>query len=225
MLIHNLRVERNWRILPARFCEGANEFCSRGRVRSAPCRNSALSLLKKRSIGLRSGEYGADMLSNWPGRVLVLGLAVGEAGELLHTLADLLPRYAARNRREAEDDIFIEESGPVSTWRSSISTHLQSDLQTGAYGRPAQERRAELVDVCQYRYKSDTYGKTQVYLRKEELDVLRKAAPRAGCGIAELVRDAIRKVVLKPQTAGPVSIWAGEPRRTSIEHDSVHDEP
>jgi len=42
---------------------------------------------------------------------------------------------------------------------------------------------------------------------------------------AELVRDAIRKVVLKPQAPGPVAIWDGKPRRSSIEHDSVHDEP
>ena len=67
--------------------------------------------------------------------------------------------------------------------------------------------------------------KTQVYLRKEELDALRQAAARSGRSVADLVRDAIRKVVLKPQAAGPVAIWDGEPRRTSIEHDSVHDEP
>ena len=67
--------------------------------------------------------------------------------------------------------------------------------------------------------------KTQVYLREEELDALREAAARSGCSIAELVRDAIRKVVLKPQAAGPVAIWNGEPRRTSVEHDTVHDEP
>jgi hypothetical protein len=67
--------------------------------------------------------------------------------------------------------------------------------------------------------------KTQVYLRKEELDALRKAAARSGRSVAELVRDAIRRVVLKPPTAGPVAIWDGEPRRTSIDHDSVHDEP
>ena len=40
----------------------------------------------------------------------------------------------------------------------------------------------------------------------------------------KLVRDAIRKVVLKPQVAGPVAIWDGEPKRASIDHDSVHDE-
>ncbi len=67
--------------------------------------------------------------------------------------------------------------------------------------------------------------KTQVYLRKEELDALRKAAARSGRSVAELVRDAIRKVVLKPHATGPVAIWDGEPKRASIEHDSVHDEP
>ena len=65
----------------------------------------------------------------------------------------------------------------------------------------------------------------QVYLPKDELDALRKAAARSGRSVAELVRDAIRKVVLKPRTVGPVAIWDGEPRRTSIDHDSVHDGP
>jgi plasmid stability protein len=67
--------------------------------------------------------------------------------------------------------------------------------------------------------------KTQVYLPKEELDALRKAAARSGRSVAALVRDAIRKVVLRPQSAGPVALWDGEPRRASVEHDSVHDEP
>ncbi len=67
--------------------------------------------------------------------------------------------------------------------------------------------------------------KTQVYLRKEELAALREAAARSGRSVAQLVREAIRKVVLKPHAAGPVAIWDGEPKRLSIEHDSVHDEP
>jgi hypothetical protein len=67
--------------------------------------------------------------------------------------------------------------------------------------------------------------KTQVYLRKEELEALREAAARSGRSVAELVREAIRTVVLKPHTAGPVGIWDGEPKRTSLDHDSVHDEP
>ena len=66
--------------------------------------------------------------------------------------------------------------------------------------------------------------KTQVYLRKEELEALRAAAARSGRSVADLIRDAIRKVVLKPPTEGPVAIWDGEPRRTSLEHDTVHDD-
>lgn len=67
--------------------------------------------------------------------------------------------------------------------------------------------------------------KIQIYLPKEELEALRKAAARSGRSVAELVREAIRKVVLRPPTAGPVAIWDGKPRRTAMEHDSVHDEP
>jgi Ribbon-helix-helix protein, copG family len=67
--------------------------------------------------------------------------------------------------------------------------------------------------------------KTQVYLRKEELDALRKAARRSGRSVADLIREAIRTVVLKPPRAGPVAIWDGEPKRGALEHDSVHDEP
>lgn len=66
--------------------------------------------------------------------------------------------------------------------------------------------------------------KTQVYLRAEEIAALRKAAARTGRSIAELIREAIRKTVLKPDLTGPVAIWDGEPRRTSREHDSIYDE-
>jgi plasmid stability protein len=65
--------------------------------------------------------------------------------------------------------------------------------------------------------------KTQVYLPKEELDALREAAARSGRSMAEIIREAIRQAVLKPQAAGPVAIWDGKPKRTSIDHDSVHD--
>lgn len=67
--------------------------------------------------------------------------------------------------------------------------------------------------------------KTQVYLPKEELDALRKAAARSGRSVADLVREAIRKVILKPPSNGPVSLWDGEPGHTSIEHDTIYDEP
>jgi ribbon-helix-helix CopG family protein len=67
--------------------------------------------------------------------------------------------------------------------------------------------------------------KTQIYLRKDELDALRAAAKRSGRSMAELVRDAIRQVVLRPLSSGPVALWDGELKRTSIDHDTVHDEP
>jgi len=67
--------------------------------------------------------------------------------------------------------------------------------------------------------------KTQVYLRKEELEALRKVAARARRSVADVIRDAIRQVVLKPQGEGPVAIWDGIPKRTSVDHDSIYDEP
>jgi hypothetical protein len=66
--------------------------------------------------------------------------------------------------------------------------------------------------------------KTQVYLRKDELEALRAAAARSGRSVADVIREAIRKVVLKPTTERAVAIWHGEPQRTSIEHDSVYDD-
>jgi hypothetical protein len=66
--------------------------------------------------------------------------------------------------------------------------------------------------------------KTQIYLRKEELEALRAAAARSGRSVAEIVRAAIRTVVLKPPADGFVAIWDGEPKRASIDHDSVYDE-
>jgi hypothetical protein len=67
--------------------------------------------------------------------------------------------------------------------------------------------------------------KTQAYLRKEGFLALRKAASRSVRSMAELIRDAVRKAALKSEAAGPVAIWGGQPKRTSVGHDSVHDEP
>jgi hypothetical protein len=65
--------------------------------------------------------------------------------------------------------------------------------------------------------------KTQVYLREEELAALHAAAERSGRSVAELVREAIRRVWLRPTADGPVGLWDGAPRRTSVEHDSIYD--
>jgi hypothetical protein len=67
--------------------------------------------------------------------------------------------------------------------------------------------------------------KIQIYLRREELETLRGTARRSGRSVAELVRHAIRKVLLKPADTGPVALWDGEPKRSSMEHDRVYDEP
>ena len=67
--------------------------------------------------------------------------------------------------------------------------------------------------------------KTQVYLREEELEALRQAAARSGRSVADMVRQAIREVWLRPKNQGPVALWSGIPARTSVEHDSIYDEP
>ncbi len=67
--------------------------------------------------------------------------------------------------------------------------------------------------------------KTQVYLPEEELEALHRAARRTGRSVADLVREAIRRVWLQAPAAGPVALWDGEPTRSSVEHDVVHDEP
>lgn len=67
--------------------------------------------------------------------------------------------------------------------------------------------------------------KIEVYLPAEEFAALDEVARRSGKSVAELVREAVRKVFLRPETRGPVALWDGEPRRTSSEHDKLYDEP
>jgi hypothetical protein len=67
--------------------------------------------------------------------------------------------------------------------------------------------------------------KTQVYLRDEELKALHSVAERSGCSVAELVREAIRRVWLRPDAQGPVALWDGPPSHTSVEHDHIYDVP
>jgi len=66
--------------------------------------------------------------------------------------------------------------------------------------------------------------KTQVYLRPEELAALHELAEESGQSVAELVRQAIRRVWLKPERHGLVGLWDGPAPRTSVEHDSIYDE-
>ena len=66
--------------------------------------------------------------------------------------------------------------------------------------------------------------KTQVYLGRPELDALHRVAARSNRKVADLIREAIRRVWLAP-AGGPVGLWDGEPKRTSVDHDSVYDTP
>lgn len=68
--------------------------------------------------------------------------------------------------------------------------------------------------------------KTQVYLEKEELEALHQIAKRSKRSMASLIREAIRSVWLRTDdTKGPIGIWDGEPKKTSVDHDSIYDAP
>ena len=67
--------------------------------------------------------------------------------------------------------------------------------------------------------------KTQVYLGREELEALHAVAARSNRPVADLIREAIRRVWLRPGRGGPVALWDGEPARPSVDHDSIYDSP
>ena len=67
--------------------------------------------------------------------------------------------------------------------------------------------------------------KTQVYLRDDELEALHAVAERSGRSVADLVREAIRRVWLRPAAGGPVALWDGPAAHTSVEHDHIYDAP
>jgi hypothetical protein len=57
-----------------------------------------------------------------------------------------------------------------------------------------------------------TMTKIEVHLRAEEFAALAEVARRSGKSVAELVREAVGKVWLRPESRGPVALWDGEPR-------------
>lgn len=111
--------------------------------------------------------------------------------------------------------------------RLKISNFRASTLRQGREDPAIGEKEKEgLIYVIKY-YKM-TYMKamvkTQVYLRKSDLDALRAAARRTGRSMAALIRDAIHLVCPPPASSGPVALWKDRPRKTSMEHDSIYDE-
>ena len=66
--------------------------------------------------------------------------------------------------------------------------------------------------------------KTQVYLPEEQLEALHEIAHRSGRSTADLIREAITQVWLRPAARGPVGLWSGKAKRSSVEHDAIYDE-
>jgi hypothetical protein len=67
--------------------------------------------------------------------------------------------------------------------------------------------------------------KTQVYLPADELAALHKIARKRKRRVAEMVREAVRAVWLRPVDAGPVNLWDGPFAGSSADHDAAFDEP
>ncbi len=76
-----------------------------------------------------------------------------------------------------------------------------------------------------YDYTMTPVVKTQVYLGPEELEALHQVADRSHRSVADLIREAIRRVWLRPTDQGPVALWDGMPQRASVDHDSIYDNP
>jgi len=72
--------------------------------------------------------------------------------------------------------------------------------------------------------------KTQVYLPEEQLAALHEVAKRERKSVAAVIRDAIgealgKRSISKQRGRGPVALWAGKPKRTALDHDSIYDQP
>jgi len=67
--------------------------------------------------------------------------------------------------------------------------------------------------------------KTQVYLPPADLRALHRLARQRKTKVAELVRSAVRQTYLLGRPPGPVALWDGDFRGSSLDHDSAFDEP
>ena len=69
--------------------------------------------------------------------------------------------------------------------------------------------------------------KRQVYFPEEEFERLQQVAKRSGRSVADLVREAVRRVWLHPRATqaaeGPVALWDGPVAPTAAEHDTIYD--
>lgn len=67
--------------------------------------------------------------------------------------------------------------------------------------------------------------KRQVYFQEDEFACLQQTAKRSGRSVAELVREAVRRVWLNSESKGPVALWDGPVSIASTDHDSIYDSP
>ena len=65
--------------------------------------------------------------------------------------------------------------------------------------------------------------KWQVYFHEGEFELLQSAAKRSGRSVAELVREAVRRVWLRPTSEGPVGLWDAPTAHNAMEHDTIYD--
>jgi hypothetical protein len=67
--------------------------------------------------------------------------------------------------------------------------------------------------------------KTQIYLPRKELAALHRVAREKKRAVAELVREAVRAVWLRPERKGPVALWEGPFDGSASDHDGAFDQP
>jgi hypothetical protein len=69
--------------------------------------------------------------------------------------------------------------------------------------------------------------RTQIYLPKEELSALHAIAQRRGTSVAQIVREAVRRVWIEDDTTGAsiVGLASATKSLSSVEHDAIYDEP
>jgi hypothetical protein len=65
--------------------------------------------------------------------------------------------------------------------------------------------------------------KTQVHFTEADLAALHKVAKRTKRPVAQLVREAVQEVWLRPSADRPDALWRGPIERTSVEHDTICD--
>lgn len=83
--------------------------------------------------------------------------------------------------------------------------------------------RIPLTGVIQINRMTPMKIKTQVYFDEADLKALRRVAKARGRPVAELIREAVKTVLLPGPARGPVDLFNGPLNGTSVEHDSAFD--